>query len=390
MPEVGATASGPEHATAFHVWNPAFEVADEIRFQAAGGQWRRFPLPGDPADVRLARLENGVTLVAWDVGDEIHIRTFDRSGAVTPERPILGGWKWVLASDGAGTVAVAADIGKGRVALTIRDPGGAFTPEQVVAGDGTTLAFRPVAPDGAVTIEWTGGAASRSGRAPAFASATPAPHDDRVFTDESQPVAVCGEVPRLCRVDCDPPRRFAWPDGRRVIAFKRHISGVGVNLPRWYVATEAGGRFGSPRFAGFHMPIEPVWTPGGVAFLRRSLGDYRSRGDGLFLDPFGSAPRLPPRIFLNAASQVDGRLHLAVFSREACRIGGTLGGRRVTPFTTLEQEAHAPTSVSAPLPRGAKRMRMVLTATDSLGRTTRLVRTLVRPRYRELVWGVRP
>src|SRR5438046_2643753 len=79
MPEAQGTSSGPEHATALHVWDPGAKNVDEVRFQDAGGAWQRFALCGGPDKVQFARLERGVTLVAWDAGDEIHVRTFDRS-----------------------------------------------------------------------------------------------------------------------------------------------------------------------------------------------------------------------------------------------------------------------------------------------------------------------
>ena len=163
-------SSGPDHGLALRLLDVRARERHSVRFQDSAARWHRFTVPGGPQTVRLARLEDGGGLAAWDEGDSVHVRTWTRDGALSRARTVLTDvetiWSgdfdaagWDLAHDGAGTVAIAAPGPGGSVVATVRDAGGDFAPQQqLLAPTGAleppSLALAGLAPDGTVSVFW--------------------------------------------------------------------------------------------------------------------------------------------------------------------------------------------------------------------------------------------
>lgn len=402
-------SSGPDHGLALRLLDLRARERHSVRFQDSAGRWHRFTVPGGPQTVRLARLEDGGGLAAWDEGDTVHVRTWTRDGALSPARTVLTDvetiWSgdfdaagWDLAHDGAGTVAIAAPGPGGSVVATVRDAGGDFTPpQQLLAPTGAleppSLALVGPEPDGTVSVFWGQHSdgpdpirgretahATRAGRATTFAPVEAggrAADATLLAAGEGRDVRVGPSVLALCmRVTCSKPSLFAWGASAAVIAFQR------VDLPtddpgRWYVASrQPDGRFDRPRLA-FRGDANPVWTraPGVLTFTRVSEGDSAGRERGTYLVRFGGAPsKARPRLFAQEAFSRNGTLTVTAFCRTACRISAS-GFKAAARRTLAPLE---PGALTMRVPATRKVVHVTLVARDARGRRTRLERTLRR------------
>jgi hypothetical protein len=115
------------------------EGKDNIVLHRDHGTWRKFAVPGRPQAVRLALLEDGGGLAAWDEGDAVYVRRWTARGAVKAPQIVLssvqtawvgdfGAAEWQLSAARDGTVAIASMSLDGAITATIRDPGGTFGP----------------------------------------------------------------------------------------------------------------------------------------------------------------------------------------------------------------------------------------------------------------------
>jgi hypothetical protein len=281
-------------------------------------------------------LGNGRGMVAWDAGDTIWVREWDRAGRLAPARAVLTGvrtvWEgdsdhpgWVMSSDDAGTVAIAAPTPAEGVHAAIRDPGGSFgrQHEVVPPSDGARLALgiSPPQADGGMRLWWSRDVlaeapypgeeqALRIGRRDRFGPPQPpVPPERRIvqapFLAElhrgtlgrlqpgTRTVATSADVaPRirlsrrvwsLCAgLGCSrPPRLLRW--GTRTQAVALLVRRERVRL--LYIAYRRGdGVFDRPvlvRRGGGGIPVE-LRRPGRVGFVTR-----RSDTGLLFLTPVG-------------------------------------------------------------------------------------------------------
>jgi hypothetical protein len=318
---VTAAISGPGHSPAVLIdsGGPLAYVGHTNR----AGNWRFLLVPGNSQAVRLASLEGGGGLVAYDQGDVIVARTWGPDGTVAPPQAVLTGiistwWQgdfqapeWQMASDDRGTVALASVTTNGRgVLATVRDPGGAFGAVQrlgdtdPVPGVPSFTEYRlapadmgigPIGAGGAVTVQWGahghGGPgvvrrwepssqATRPGprrpfaapTSPAAGVTTGAMFRERqklsappvtVVGDQSAAIRVGAGIVRHCgaHADCRTPKPFAWGT-TKVILF--------ADGGDWLVAkADARGVYDHPtRVAGVTTGSQPLWTKrhGVVAF----------------------------------------------------------------------------------------------------------------------------
>jgi hypothetical protein len=277
-----------------------------VLHQDPRGHWRSFSVPhthrGSP---RVALLGGGAGLAAWDEGDRVLVRSWDAAGDVAAPQAVLGGvqtiwdgdftaYEWALSSDGRGTVAIAAPgLGVGGIYATVRDRGGAFGPQQLLAPapagvtdfqpDQAALDVAPIGAGGAVTVQWDsaqgnpGRVVPRDGR-PTFQVTRPGPGQPfgpvqspvvvptptlsdaawahasapaAVQADQSATVRVGADVLALCRpTGCTTPQRVSWGGRVRAIVFNRLLAAACSCYDRWYVATRrADGTFAAPRRA---------------------------------------------------------------------------------------------------------------------------------------------
>ncbi|MDA0159203.1 hypothetical protein OM076_02910 [Solirubrobacter ginsenosidimutans] len=265
----------------------------------AHDRWRQVTLATRrPHAVRFARLEGGAGLVAWDAGDAVRVRTWDRTGKLGPQRTVLTGvntvWEgdtqhpgWDLASNRSGTVAIAAPTLQGGVRVTVREPGEDFAAAQDLRASGDlqpAISITAIATDGTMVVTWRDqapyqdvapgdatGAAMRQQRGAFAAIDPPAAHEDpSVWVVEgSRAVHPADDVLALCQAakqGCRDPQLFTWPGGRQVLVFRR-------NFDQSYTAVRGtDGSFGKPRFAS--VSRVPVWTskPGRVNFIQARKG----------------------------------------------------------------------------------------------------------------------
>ena len=90
-------SSGAEHGVALELFDgKARDDRHSVRFQDSTARWHRFTVPGRPQAIRLAQLEDGGGLAAWDQGENVYVRTWDRAGHLTPARAVLTGGSDVL------------------------------------------------------------------------------------------------------------------------------------------------------------------------------------------------------------------------------------------------------------------------------------------------------
>jgi hypothetical protein len=357
---------------------------------AARHRWHRFTLAGEPWGVRFARLERGAGLVAWDEGTSIEVRRWERDGTLDAPQTVLTGIdpafsgqndvaSWGFSSDLRGTVAIAAPASDGSIYATVRDPGGSFSAPQRLRGsigasypdDQPPLTVSPIAGDGTVTVAWSGGLvppgqATRLGRATAFGAATPpvprpAPDPRVLEVDGSRSVRLAADVRALCPCAA---YLFTWGGVRR-LALRPNGHG-------WYVARPgAGGAFTRPRLATRDAFSFPVWSarPGVLDFTR----EPEDHGGVLSLVPT-TRPKLRPKVYLSTSVSVKNTLTIVAWCRATCRLTARIAGHaRTVDAESLER----PSSLKLPAPHGTT-ARIVLTARDYRGRTTRLVRTLRR------------
>ncbi|MDX6715412.1 MAG: hypothetical protein QOH30_1970 [Baekduia sp.] len=319
-----------------------------VLHQDRGGTWRRFTVLGRPQAVRLALLEDGSGLAAFDQGNTVVVRRWSARGTVGAPQVVLRSvqttWEgdfvtaeWQLSAGRDGTVAIAssgdATSTAGAIYATVRDPGGAFSPQQQVTPEAVSppvfgapdLAVAPIAAGGSVIVRWAPhgnggpgdvrsstdlGYAVRAGRATTFgppqAPPGPAPVADlstglaattptplTVAADQSSTVRVGRGVVALCARasgGCSSPQLFTW-GGRRAIAFNARSCHDCVDAAvygSWYVARSgAGGVVDHPVLATRDASAVPVRSAarGVVAFAQTGDGVRSDSADGVFLSP---------------------------------------------------------------------------------------------------------
>lgn len=336
---------------------PSGAVRHVVLFRVSD-RYRRFELPPPRVPtrrVRLALLEGGDGLVAWDDDDRVAVQRWRAGGEV--DRPVvaLNGVRtqragepaaanWDLGSDGAGAVAVvalrAARGGRVTVQTAIREPGAEFAPEVQVAQlslpDVPVLA-PVVEPGGAITVRWQGGAARRPAPGVPFAApvadtweVTPGfletgpeavvvsslsaeilralPRGTRRVTltgtdATGGPVDIGLKLRSMCRMGaagCADARRFTWADGTERLA-------VLVSAPapakdwQWHVAERGrDGSFVRPRLASVNAALAPLWggTPGRIDFAgvdTDGAPGIPRPGGRLYVMPYGTGPAVSDR-----------------------------------------------------------------------------------------------
>jgi hypothetical protein len=284
-----------------------------------------------PYAIRLVALEGGAGMALWDdsANSRVLARSWSAKGQEGETRVVLSGVdtvhsaendfaQWEVRADGHGTVVVASIRGSSVIAA-IRDPGGAFRPQQEVTPPGEPsidqrqFDISPIAPDGTVTVSWgpdfgdgAGGQATRHGRTPRFNPPTAAPFTSEppitrgsrsVFATDGTAIYMTPRLARIC--PCLRPHVFRWgPRGEvRAIAIMAVHGGYPTYGRAWYVAgRNADAAYDHPVKATEHTSSAPIRRkrPGEVGFARFDTStDYnlfrqRSR---LIVIPFG--PRVP-------------------------------------------------------------------------------------------------
>lgn len=359
-----AVGSGPAHA-------PALVVGGRVHFADASGRWHSFRIAKRAEAVRLARLEDGGGLVAWNQGYALLVRSWTRDGALAPPREVmsLGDSGWELAHDDAGTVVLATAGDWLQVA--VRDPGGDFgAPEDFARASGEHLSagFKAIAGD-TISISWDRKRFVRAGRGARFVAAPPQPADPAVLiTDASKSVRVGPAVRKICTVECDPPRLFTWADGTARLVYR--------NFFQWYIARPGNDGTFDGAVVATEIGGEPLWTeqPGVIAFTRDTF-------PGLALSPFGIAPERSPSLGIKSAFVRDGALVVLAFCSTTCRLSGVGPGVSSSPLAKpLGKRALEPYQlaiISRREPRG-KTVQLTFKLRDVKGRVTRHVRTLRR------------
>jgi hypothetical protein len=402
---------------------PAFFDGSAVAHQDANGRWRRFGIVVDNG-VALTPVEGGGGLVVWGERGTIRARRWHRDGRVDQPVTVLTGIadlqyfsrsgnyvkQWRLASDGAGTVAIAGpaapERAAGAVYAAVRAPGSGFGPQQQVLppdpappypyNTDTLATVIPSLNAGAATVTWQrygtvglygAGHVVRAAGASTFgppseASVTPRAADE-LLTSDLRVIKVAGDVAALCarfEAPCGAPRLFEWRGARAMIA-------VSTDSGTWLARQRSDGRFANPRFAA-RAAGEPVWTarPGRIEFWRLAGRDHSGRNGGLFRFPFGVRARRAPRVLLDDArgSWDPNALSIDAHCDNTCRLSadvrrlqdsGVTGptrraeGRRRGPF---EPDTLTFDGVSA----NAQRLRVTITArgTGGRSRTTAVLR----------------
>jgi hypothetical protein len=353
--------------------SPSGGVRHVVLFRVSD-RYRRFELPPPRTPilrVRMALLEGGDGLVAWDDGDRVAAQRWRAAGAV--DRPVvaLSGVRtagageppaanWDLGADRSGTVAVAAlraaRGGRVTVQAAVREPATEFAPgvhvAQLPLADVPVLA-PVVEPGGAITVRWQGGAARRPAArapfaapvadtwevAPGFLETGPeavvvsrlAPEVLRVLPRGTRRVTLAGTdatggpvdigpaLRSMCGMGaagCAEPHRFVWADGSERLA-------VLVSAPaqaqawQWHVAERGrDGSFVRPRLASVNAALTPLWggTPGRVDFAgidTDGAPGIPQAGGRLYVVPYGTGPavsdRRRPRVRFGDAGRAGGR-----------------------------------------------------------------------------------
>jgi hypothetical protein len=442
----GTSGEGQGTAIVTRRYNPD---RTDVLHQSATGRWRSFAIAGRPQAVRVALLENGGGLVAWDEGESVMVRTWDRAGIPGPLFPVLQNidttWEgdietaqWQLSADAHGTVAIVSSGARDAaspdgVYATVRDPGGAFSPQQLVAAidphveggpDDLNLAVSPIAPGGGVSVRWglhgSGfpgtigvghefGHAERAGAGVAFgppssspspapgvtlrdvARSAPTPLD--VPADQSRSVRVGAGVVALCSggSGCDTPRLLTWGGTRALAINVLSCPQCGApELGRWYVArADARGVFDHPVLATRNAAAVPIrgGQAGVVLFAQVPFDPLFGAADRVLAVPFGriAAPRRQTAYLGTRSTFPRGRLIVEAGCRVGCRLSATAtvlhGGRPGRP--------HRVGTTRAPLTAGALASRTLepltgafVTVDPALTAGARRVRVAVTARQR--------
>ena len=89
---VSSTLSGQGQNTAIVLYRPnAPRNRYSVRYQDIKHRWHVFTLVGKPTAVRLARLDGGDGLVAWDDGTSVYARRWHRDGRLDAAKAVLTG-----------------------------------------------------------------------------------------------------------------------------------------------------------------------------------------------------------------------------------------------------------------------------------------------------------
>lgn len=384
---VESASDGTHRALVAAVGTPAGGVRNVVLFRTAAGRWTRFelPPPADPVQrIRLALLENGDGLAAWDDGDRVAAQRWHPDGrvdrpytALAAVRTSTGGASddpnWDLGSDGSGTVAVVAPrpAARGRltVQVAVRESAGEFGPPQQVAVLGGDARVLPpvVEPGGAITVRWRGGAARRPAAgapfaapvadtwelSPGFQTTGPdavvvtalsseilraLPRGTRTVTlagtdATGGPVKIGPALRGLCRMGatgCTEAHRFVWPGGTQRLAILVSEPAP-AQAAQWWVAEEGrDGSFVRPRLVSVNAALAPLWggTPGRVDFAGVDTDGAPGvplPGARLYVVPYGVGPavadRRAPRIrFGDRGIAADGAALLPVWCTETCAL----------------------------------------------------------------------
>jgi hypothetical protein len=309
---------------------------NSVRVAVLGADWHQIKLGNRPHAIHFAQLEDDAGLVAWDDGDAVKVRSWDRAGTLGPARAVLTGvetlWEgdtsaagWHLSADRAGTVVIAAPgLATDGVYATVRDPGRDFSAPQKLLAPSTPptpqpgLTVSPVAPDGTVIV--SGGAHSEGPRC----------------SRATRPAPRCAPAARRSSVRPSRPPRPPIPRPGRPTTPRASAS-------RMTSCPCAGAT------QGCRSPKVFTWSSGEQGFRRNFDTSY-----------------IAPRVYLQSAASSGGVLRLSVF-RTACHVGGAT----LEPYEVGVARLRAPRAA-------VTRVRISLTARNARGHTTRLSKTLRR------------
>jgi hypothetical protein len=431
--DVFAALAGPGHLRALVARGTAGLV---VFHQDRTGAWRSFPMTYGDEEARLAMLEDGRELVAYqdDNTHSVLVQTWGPDGSVTSPQAVLESVAseddtpaWQMSADGSGTVVIAStgdtvvgdDANAGGIYATVRDPGSAFSSQVTLQapthdtrydGNGPEIVISPIAADGSATVRWLpldGGAGEATSRgrgqfvvgAPqvSLPTAPGAPliadlgltslsrvtgSRATLYVAGSERVVVGSDVLALCRAasgGCWGPQLLGWTGGVRALVF------LGDN---WYVARpDRHGVFSAPALAtrGWGTPVaDPV--PGVVDF---AVGRGEFSPEPIALIPFGvvPAPR-SPQVSLDPIAYTQGdRLQIVARCLSACRVTAMIRAphhpavRAVQSMTSFERHAAwldplegSLLQVPAKTPGAAATITATVIATDRAGHTQHLVR----------------
>jgi hypothetical protein len=375
--EASSVAGHPDAYAVFHrkIGANVYSVVHRDR----RGHAHRFDIPTTrgsfPQAIRIVPLESGAGMALWDDSASARVlaRAWTRDGRLGPSAVVLSGVttvhsaendsaQWRVRADGRGTVVVAssgaAPHDPASVLATVREPGGAFRPQQQLTPPGETgvlqrqIRISPIGGDGSVAVAWgpeygdgPGGIAVRRGRAPAFDPPLPRAFESEVvlsarnrsvFAADGTPVAISARLARRC--PCVRPQVFRW--GRtRVLAFQVYATSAGFELGTWYVARpDRSGVFDRAILATTNASSRPVRRKraGELGFARfdtsTDSGLFRRRSR-LIVIPFGARvprSRRAARLRFGTYALANARRLLApVYCDRVCRVRGTSRGRRL-------------------------------------------------------------
>ena len=365
----------------------ALATQGRVAYRRGSGAWHGFAIVPPAAAVRVAAFDDGSGMAAWDADASVLARSWDAHGVLGPVQTVLRGvqtvWdgdfsapEWLLQADRRGT-AVLASAGSAvpGVHAAIRDPGGAFGVQQLVAplsvedgaNDDPHLSISPIAADGGLALTWgrhgnppgawrasdETGRALRPGRAAGFGppqaptGGDPAPastglaasrlhtaplRETLVGAAQSAVARVGADVVRLCHRaarGCATPIRLDWPHAHRlVIATLRRCCGASPAIASWHVArADARGVFRRPVIVPGMGDADLVVRgpqPGAAEFVVTSAVPLFGRS-AAYLVPFGAvAPARRQRLAIDPFAVLRrGRLLVDARCLAACTVSAT-------------------------------------------------------------------
>jgi hypothetical protein len=399
--------------------------ARPLAIRRPDGSWATVELDADGAQaIRPVALEDGRFAVLWDQGRTIRSQVFAVDGTPGVARTMLSAVTtvisgdsdhagWVVRSNLAGSVVVAAgsEDGRGAVAVAVRDPGGDFAAQQLlgsaaapVAGQPRAVTIGPIAGQGAVTIGWSAGTiggmagqATRAGAGQAFGAPTagdaalppssiwpPLETGTTLVTDQSEVLELDPSLVKRC--PCINVTRVRNRSGR--IAATLALLGTWRTRAWYELRRRTNGTWGLPRRVSDAVGAAPIGLGlrGAVGFVRATsdtdygLFRFASR---LFVVPYGfPADARDPTVRLGPRLDVHRRSWLVpVWCDEPCRIASLTTGARPAEVSVRDNASRPRSRDLEPndvawlrIPRvaGATSVRVVVEVRDLVGKRDRV------------------